>query len=173
MTPDTFTPQRKTPLTRLLGRRRPMRQQEERAPVRVETEVFNPEDEHHGYRADLIKFIGAPVVYVSETNENPAIGFGLRIEEDRQLGRPVLVIHDYISDREKRATTMPYPFTSQLFTAVFSLNRNTLIALLHRRHEGKAVFLPPTEKPIDYEHANIQLRASGFFNQLATFTASR
>jgi hypothetical protein len=146
---------------------------QETKPAVHDVEIFNPDDEHHEYRASLIKFVGAPLVYVSETNENPAVGFGLRIEEDRQLGKPVLVVYDHISEREKRATTMPYPFTNQVFSAVFHLNRNTLIALLHRRNEGKAVFLQPTEKPIDYEHANILLRASGFFNELATFNASR
>lgn len=175
MTPDHYQ-QRKTPLTRLLGRRRPMRGNnfQDTAPaVHRDNEVFNPNDEHHDYRAGLIKFVGAPLVYVPDVNENPAVGFGLRVEEDHELGRPILVIYDHISDRERRATTMPYPYTNQVFSAVFQLNRNTLIALLHRRHEGKAVFLQPSEKPIDYEHANILLRSSGFFNHLASFNASR
>lgn len=176
MTPANHQPQRKTPLTRLLGRRRPMRAQsfqDTKPAFHVNSEIYNPDDEHHEYRAELIKFVGAPLVYVPDVNENPAVGFGLRIEEDRALGRPVLIIYDHISDREKRATSMPYPYTNQVFSAVFQLNRNTLIALLHRRHEGKTVFLQPTEKPIDYEHANILLRGSGFFNHLATFNASR
>lgn len=146
---------------------------QETKPAVHETPIFNPDDEHHEYRASLIKFVGAPLVYVPEENENPAVGFGLRIEEDRALGKPVLVVYDHISDREKRATSLPYPFTNQLFTAIFQLNRNALIALLHRRHEGKTVFMQPNEKPIDYESASILLRTSGFFNRLATFNASR
>lgn len=174
MNPNT-SHERKTPLTRLLGRRRPTRQaafQDTQPATHIAVQAFNPQDEHHAYRAELIKFIGAPLVYVSDQNENPAVGFGLRVEEDRQLGRPVLIIHDYISDREKRAETKPYPYTSQIFQAVFSLNRNTLIALLHRRQEGKSVFLPPTEKLIDLEHAKMLLRDSGFLNRVANYTAA-
>ena len=165
--------QRKTPLTRLLGRRRPTRNQDVAVPAPIETEVYNPDDEHHAYRNELIKFIGAPVVYVAETNENPTVGFGLRVEEDHKLGKPVLVIHDYISDREKRATTAPYPFTMQLFSAVYKLNRSALLALLHRRNEGKTAYFQPTEVPIKFEHADILLRDSGFFGAWATFNASR
>jgi len=146
--------------------------QETQPDIRVDPRVFNPQDEHHAYRAELIKFIGAPLVYVSDQNENPAVGFGLRIEEDKKLGHPVLVIHDYISDREKRAESKPYPYTSQIFQAVFSLNRNTLIALLHRRQEGKSVFLPPTGKLIDLDHAKMLLRDSGFLNRVANYNAT-
>lgn len=75
------------------------------------------------------RFLGVPMIAISNEWDNPVIGFGKRME---LFGKSyILVIQDYVTNEEKICNGVHLPYNAQRLETILSLDPNQLIGLLY------------------------------------------
>lgn len=118
-------------------------------------------------------FIGKPVLYFSNEVQAPVVGFGERIEFITRARCPVLIVSDYLKFEETMVMGTVRHYTDQLFHAAFTVDPNTLIALLYPSYDGHEVDKKPLGRQFSKTQAMDILQARGFCERLKAFREGR
>lgn len=117
----------------------------------------------------LESFLGKPVMYFSNEVQPPLVGFGKQLELITQAKQPVLIIEDYLTDQDMMAMGRIRHYTEQLLTAAFTVEPNTLIALLYPVYDAVEVDKKPLGKQYTLMEARRVLTDRGFYERLQTY----
>lgn len=120
-------------------------------------------------RMELQMMVGKPVIAISNEVQSPVIGFGERVEFITQAKNPVLVVSDYMTFDEMIPMSRIRHYTEQLMEATFTIDRNTLIALLYHNYDGVEVHKQPSGPQYTLDEARKLLKARGFYDRLNAY----
>lgn len=84
---------------------------------------------------ELEHWIRLPIICISNEWDDPIIGFGVRVEMTcRNKDVPILVMKDYVTNKEVYCNGVIMEFTSQRFNAIYKLDPFELCSLVYRQY---------------------------------------
>lgn len=119
----------------------------------------------------LSQWIDRPVICFNNEADLPVIGFGTRIEYITKASNPVLVVYDYLKQKEQFILSGKiYRYRTDLLDAFFKLKPSQLIGLLFHYADS---FEDKNKKPYLHtlEEVEQALNDSGFHQRAKQFAA--
>jgi len=116
---------------------------------------------------ELERYLNQPVVCFSNEIENPVVGIVTGIDFITQSKSPVLVVHDYIADKDLLILGKTFSYSSEFLKDVSETPKRLILQLLYGRYSSDGYCKKKATEPIlSYEEIMERLKTNGFFDVL-------
>jgi hypothetical protein len=145
--------------------------------AQVKQEVMNHWQQHQMSRKRDIEvmtcqqLVGQPVIYISNEVDNLVVGFVSSVQFVTQAQQPMLLVHDYISDKEvmvHNAWPVLQSYSAQSLQALMMMDRNSMIALFYGRYRTANTIVDkgPANKVLTAPQILGYLQKNGFYKKM-------